>query len=276
MEDKWQELRQLEKKRSDLIIKLTKIDEKKDMVSQEVYEKVKSEYEEKIKNIDVKMGENVDLIKEELQNISEQEVTLQSQEKDIGMQLEEIELRYSIGEYDEESYLKMSDEKKDARSTARDEIEKLKKRKKWLEDFVQVKDVEEHAEPEAPPAPPAAPPVAEPVAEPAEEPAVEPPAEPEPIAAEKEPEKEDTGIQIEEHILEETLPDEETKLDELLVEEEAVKQDIVEEAPVEEKVEPKAEKGKDAICPKCGHANALDSWYCEKCGAEILDSSSEN
>ena len=25
-------------------------------------------------------------------------------------------------------------------------------------------------------------------------------------------------------------------------------------------------------CPKCGHMNAPDSWYCEKCGAEVLDS----
>jgi len=259
MEDKWQELRKLEAKRSDLVTKLAKIDEKKEMVSEEVYGKVKHEYEDKLKNIDIKMSEHVDLIKEELTNISEQESKLLSDEKDINMQLEEIELRYSIGEYDEESYLSLSDEKKDARSKARNDLEDLKKRKKWLEDFVQVKDIEETIAPE--------PPAETPVQEPAQAPV-------EPVAPEKTLEETDTGIQIEEHILEETLPEEETKLDELLVEEEAVKQEIVEQPKIKEEPEdqPGKEKEKNAPCPKCGHSNTLDSWYCEKCGAEILDS----
>jgi hypothetical protein len=255
MEDKWQELRQLEAQRSDLITKLAKIDEKKEMVSEEVYGKVKTEYEEKLKNIDIKMGVHTDLIKEELTNISENESKILSNEKEINMQIEEIELRYSIGEYDEDSYMSLSAEKKDDRSKARDDLENLRKRKKWLEDFVQVKDIEESV---------------------ASEPPAEIPAQPpsEPAVAEKKPEKADTDIQIEEHILEEKLPEEETRLDELLVEEEAVKQDIVDEPKVEGEPEaqPVKEKGKDAPCPKCGHLNTLDSWYCEKCGAEILDS----
>lgn len=261
MEDKWQELRQLEAQRSDLTTKLVKIDEKKEMVSEEVYVKVKNEYNEKLKNIDIKMSEHVDLIKEELVNIRKQEDKLIDDEKNINMQIEEIELRYSIGEYDDESYMRLSDEKKEARSTTRDDLEELKKRKQWLEDFIQDKDVEETIEPE--------PPTEAPVEAPAET-----PVETEPVAAEQEPEKPDTGIQIEEHILEEKLPEEETKLDELLVEEEAVKQDIIEEVAPEEtpEAQPAKEKEKDAPCPKCGHLNALDSWYCEKCGAEILDS----
>ena len=255
MEDKWQELRQLEAQRSDLITKLAKIEEKKEMVSKEVYGKVKHEYEEKLKNIDIKMGVHKDLIEEELTNINEQESKILSEEKEINMQIEEIELRYSIGEYDEESYISLGDEKKDTRSKARDVLENLRKRKKWLEDFVQNKDIEETTAPEPPAETPTQPPI-------------------EPVIAEKEPEKADTEIQIEEHILEEKLPEEETKLDELLVEEEAVKQDIVEEPKVEEGPEAQSakEKDKDAPCPKCGHLNALDSWYCEKCGAEILDS----
>jgi hypothetical protein len=259
MEDKWQELRQLEAQRSDLITKLAKIDEKKEMVSEEVYGKVKNEYEEKLNNIDIQMGKHMDLIKEELTNINDQELKLLSDEKEINMQIEEIELRYSIGEYDEESYMSLSDEKKDARSKARDNLENLKKRKKWLEDFIDVKDIEETIAPE--------PPTETPAQKPEEAP-------PEPVVAEKEPENVDTDIQIEEHILEEKLPEEETKLDELIVEEEAVKQEVVEELKSEEEsaAQPVKEKEKNAPCPKCGHSNALDSWYCEKCGAEILDS----
>jgi hypothetical protein len=247
MEDKWQELRQLETQRSDITTKLAKIEEKKEMVSNEVYKKVKGEYEEKLKSIDAGMSEHIDLIKEELVNIQDEETKMQAGEKDINLQIEEIELRYTIGEYDEESYTGQKEEKKEALDTTRTNLENLRQRKKWLEDFVQIKDIEETIVAETPA---------------------------EPVAAEQTPEQPAAEIEIEEHILEETLPEQTTKLDELLVEEEAVKQEVTEEVKTEEKppAQPSAENEKNAPCPKCGHLNTLDSWYCEKCGAEILDS----
>ena len=250
MEDKWQELRQLETQRSDITTKLAKIEEKKEMVSNEVYQKVKGEYEEKLKHIDANMNEHVDLLKEELTNIQDEETKMQSEEKDVNLQIEEIELRYSIGEYDEESYTEQKEEKNEALDTTRTNLENLRQRKKWLEDFVQIKNIEETIEPETP---------AEPVV---------------PVAAEQIPEQPAAEIEIEEHILEETSPEQTTKLEELLVEEEAVKQEVTEEVKTEEKppAQPSAENGKNVPCPKCGHLNTLDSWYCEKCGAEILDS----
>lgn len=42
-----------------------------------------------------------------------------------------------------------------------------------------------------------------------------------------------------------------------------------ESAPAEPAKPKKGEKG--VSCPKCGHLNTPDSWYCEKCGAEILE-----
>ncbi len=249
MDDKWQELRQLETQRTDLTTKLAKIEEKKEMVSNEVYEKVKGEYEEKLKHIDANMNEHIDLIKEELVNLQGEETKLQEEEKNTNLQIEEIELRYSIGEYDEASYTEQSEEKKDTLSTTRTDLENLRKRKQWLEDFTQTKDIEQTIEHETP-------------------------AEPAPV--EQTPEQPDTEIQIEEHILEKISPEEGTKLDELLVEEEAVKQDVIEETKTEQEppAQPAKDKEKSAPCPKCGHLNALDSWYCEKCGAEVLDSPS--
>ena len=254
MDDKWQELRELETQRTGLITKLGKIEEKKEMVSNEVYEKVKGEYEEKLRHIDANMNEHIDLIKEELVNIQGEETKLQEEEKDTNLQIEEIELRYSIGEYDEPSYTEQSEEKKDALGTTRTNLENLRKRKQWLEDFTQIKDIEQTIEHETP-------------AEPA-------PVEPEP--EQPEPEQPEAEIQIEEHILEKISPEEGTKLDELLVEEDAVKQEVIEEVKTEQEspAQPAEEKEKSTPCPKCGHLNALDSWYCEKCGAEVLDSPS--
>jgi len=254
MQDKWQELQEIEAQRSDIVTKLARIEEKKASVSQEVYKKVKNEYEGKLKKLDDKMAENVDLIKEELINLKQEEEKIAQEEKEITFKIEEIELRYSIGEYDEESFKKLSDENKEKSIAAKTNLQKLRKRKQWLEDFVKIKSIEETIESKTP------------AAEPVAEPVVEPVVEPEPIPKD--------SIKIDESILEEKLPGEEKKLDELLVEEEAV----LPKTPEEQQATPEApavsgiESEKSVPCPKCGYMNAPDSWYCEKCGAEILDS----
>ncbi len=247
MQDKWQELRELEAERSDIITKLEKIEEKKESVSLGVYKKVKNEYEGKLRKIDEKMVENVDLVKEELINLNQEEKRVVQEEKEINFKIEELELRYSIGEYDEESFEKLSDENKEKLVTAKTNLQKLQERKQWLEDFVKIKNVEETIESKTP------------VTTPEATPEVIPQAD----------------IKIDEHILEEKLPGEEKKLDELLVEEEAVIPKVPEEqqaAVPEVSPESDGEQEKSTPCPKCGYMNAPDSWYCEKCGAEILDS----
>lgn len=247
MQDKWQELRELEAQRSDIITKLEKIEEKKESVSLGVYKKVKNEYEGKLRKIDEKVAENVDLVKEELINLNQEEKRVVQEEKEINFKIEELELRYSIGEYDEESFEKLSDENKEKLVTAKTNLQKLQDRKQWLEDFVKIKTVEETIESKIPEATPEVIPEVIPQAD----------------------------IKIDEHILEEKLPGEGKKLDELLVEEEAVIPKVPEEqqaAAPEVSPESDGEQEKSIPCPKCGYMNAPDSWYCEKCGAEILDS----
>ncbi len=253
MEDSKEELREIEAKRSDICAKLARIEEKKTTVSFEVYTKVKKDYESKLKKIDAEMAQHVGLIKNELENLKQEETTIADEEKKIKLNLEEIELRYSIGEYDEESFKKLRAEHDKNLEEAKAKSQKITDRKKWLEDFITIKDIEETIE-EA----------AEPTAESVEEPTTAPAAEP---IEEKKSEEE---IRIEEHILEEQLP-EEIKLDEILVEEVA-KPEVSEEQKTTPEQPEETEKEKNVPCPKCGHMNTPASWYCEKCGAELLDS----
>ncbi len=265
MEEKWRELRDIEAQRSDIITKLKRIEEKKSSVSLEVYGKVKKDYEEKLKQVDEQMAQHVDLVKKELATLDQEEEKVVQQEKELKFKMEESELRYSIGEYDEASYKKMLDENNEDMSAVKSQLKTLRERKNWLKDFVELKSIEETIE-EA----------IEEAIEPAKETVASEetkPAEPEKITEKAKPEKE---IEIEEHILEEEIPEEVAKLDELLVEEDAVSYEAPEgqEPKVEPPAEPskgKEEAGEKAPCPKCGHMNSLDSWYCEKCGAEILD-----
>jgi chromosome segregation ATPase len=238
MEEKLGKLRDLETKRSDVAEKLKRIDEKKSTVSVDVYNKVKKEYEDKLKKIEDKLGEYVDLITEEVKHLRSEESKVVEEEKAIKMKIEEAELRYSIGEYDDESFKKENEEHKGNLKTILDKLADLRERIKWFEDFVEIKGLEKTLEVEA-----------------------------------KAPAEKD--IEIEEHILEEKVP-EGIQLDELLMPEEAVKPDAAaahEMVPEEPAPPPKKKSGeKGVICPKCKAVNAPDSWYCEKCGAEILDS----
>lgn len=256
-------LKDIEAKRADLAEKISKIEEKKSIVSAEVYEKVRKEYEKKMKEIEAQLFKNIETLKAEGARIVGQTGELTREEKELRLLLEEIELRYTIGEYDDETYNTQNGEAKERLKKVSEQLKKLEERRRWLESFAEIKVVEELVAPVEEPATPVEE-ILAPVAE--DNPPV--PRKPEEPA----PAREDGGIRIDEHVLEEKLPGQEQRIDELLVEDLALTE-ITEAkltAAPEEKPAPKKED-KVVPCPKCGHQNAPDSWYCEKCGAEILD-----
>jgi len=236
MENNFEKLKAIENERNDLLKKLEKIEEKKAHVSNEVYLKVRGDYEARLKKLDEKIAENKELLMIEMKNAKKELSELLQKQKELKLHLEEIELRYSIGEYSEDKFNEFEKETKGNLAGVEERIRKLEDRIKWCEGLIGAEQVEEIR-----------------VIEEVEEvPAVE-------------EEKKGENLTIDEHILEEKLPDEVNKLDELLVETSA----LLEET--EKKEEPKKEKKEEGIaCPKCGYLNPPDSWYCEKCGAEIL------
>lgn len=299
MEDRLQNLKDIEIQRNDIITKLGKIEDKKHTVSAEVYEKVKKEYEDKLQALNSKMTDHIDLIKDQLKELDQEEQTIADSEKEINVHLEELELRFSIGEYSEEDYNSKKEEYESKLHSVKDKKQTLGERKSWLGNFVDIADKGTPAEQKP----------ASGEAIPEEQPEEISAAELQPIKEEQpeeisdvelQPIKEEQseeitapelqpleeapaetpaeGIQIEEHILEEKLPEEDTKLDELIIEEDTISQPVEEpqsdtppsEETVQEPAQP-TEKEKAIACPKCNHLNTPDSWYCEKCGAEILD-----
>ncbi len=242
MEDKTSILQELQTQRTDLISKLKRIDEKKSSVSVEVYEKVKKEYADKLRGVETELSRHVDLISEEIQRLKAQEEEIIQKKKELKFDMEEVELRYSIGEYDESSFKK-----------AKEEHEVGMRR--FDQDLGQARETMAYYSSLLTPQEP--------------KPKTEPKPEPQPEPKPAKPVKPESELKIDEHILEEKLPEEEIALEELLSEEEAVKPDMKGEAATE----PKSGEDKGVTCPKCGHVNTADSWYCEKCGAEILGAS---
>jgi len=279
MDNRMDILKDIEAKRADLAEKISKIEEKKSFVSAEVYEKVKKEYEKKMHEIEAQLFENIEMVKTEGSKINTQLKELSREEKDLRLLLEEIELRYTIGEYDDDAYNTQNGEAKERLKTVTTQLKKLEERRHWLESFAEIKAIEEVVAPVeevVTPVEEVVTPVEELVA-PVEElvAPVEEDKPPVPVKPdEPAPPKEDRSIRIDEHVLEEKLPGQEQRIDELLVEDLALTE--ISEAKLtaepETKVKPAGKKEEKAVpCPKCGHQNAPDSWYCEKCGAEILD-----
>ena len=250
MEDKMSIVRDLQNQRMDVVNKLKRIEEKKSTVSVEVYEKVKKEYDDKLEAIEEQLGGHMDVLTEEVQRLKAKDDELMEKEKEMKFKMEEVELRYSIGEYDEDSFKKAKEENDAAVEQLNEELEKTRENMTYYASFLKAKE-------------------GEPAPEPTPEPVPEPEPEPAPKAEPEKPAEEESELKIDEHILEEKLPEEEVALEELLSEEEAVKPDVAAEGPAK----PEAEQDKGVACPKCGHLNTADSWYCEKCGAEILGAS---
>ena len=234
MEDKMSILQELQAQRTDAVSKLKRIEEKKSTVSIEVYEKVKKEYAEKLRGIEEQLSGHIDLITEEIQRLKSQEEEIIQKKKELKFNMEEVELRYSIGEYNEDSFKKVKDDHEHIMKQSDQELEKTRETMSYYSSFLTAKE-----------------------------------AKPKPKEKPVEPAKPESELKIDEHILEEKLPEEEIALEELLSEEEAVKPDITEEGATQ----PDAEGDKGVKCSKCGHINTADSWYCEKCGAEILGAS---
>jgi chromosome segregation ATPase len=242
MEDSTSILQELQAKRADLIGKLKRIDEKKSTVSVEVYEKVKKEYADKLKGIEDEFSRHIDLISEEIQRLKVQEEEIIQKKKELKLDMEEVELRYSIGEYDEGSFKKVKEEHEVGMRKFDQELGQMRETMASYSSLLTPQEPQPKPEPKPTPKP-----------------------EPKPAA----PVKPESELKIDEHILEEKLPEEEIALEELLSEEDAVKPEMIDES----SAETKSARDKGVTCPKCGHVNTADSWYCEKCGAEILGAS---
>lgn len=244
MESDLEKLKAIEHERSDLLGKLQKIEEKKATVSHEVYLKVKHDYEVKLKQLDETIAENKSLISMELERLKKELGDLKQKQREHKLQLEEIELRYSIGEYTEDKYKELENEAKENFAVVAERVKQVEERINWYEGILGSEEVREELEIEK----------REEIFEPIEE--------------EKEKKVEQAEeLTIDEHILEEKIPGEVKKLDELLMETSAL---LDAEPTSKEKTEEVKTKEEGIACPKCGYINLPDSWYCEKCGAEIL------
>ncbi len=120
----------------DIKEKLNKIEAKRGSIRDSVYKKVKEDYEARFRDLNGQLAGKEELLKESLKEISEKKQPLKSKLDVLQEQLEETELRHSIGEYSDAQYDSMSSEIKEKMSEIERDLESIKKEEKETKDLL--------------------------------------------------------------------------------------------------------------------------------------------
>ncbi len=120
----------------DIKEKLDKIEGKKGSIRDSVYQKVKRDYEVRLEDLNGQLAGKKESLKESLKEIAVKKEPLKSKLDVLQEQLEEIELRHSIGEYSDAQYDSMSNEIKDKMSDIEKDLDSIKKEEKEAKELL--------------------------------------------------------------------------------------------------------------------------------------------
>jgi hypothetical protein len=280
-----EELKEFEREREDILLKLDRLEEKREEFKKAVYDKVKGDYEKRLEGLSARLEKKRRVISAEIMRLKDEKAELGRQCDMIRDELEELDLRHAIEEFDDAAYESKASAKKDSLKGAEECLRETEAQLEFLGGLI-GEPVAEEAE------------VAAPVGEKEEaekEEAEKEKAEEEKVEereAEKEEEvvaeKEEEAVGEKEESEEEEAEKEETpeevplrptsappgviKREEFEVERGVEPEPVEAEAKTEEAAVGDAGEEPTLICPKCGASNRPDSWYCEKCGAELMGS----
>jgi hypothetical protein len=125
--------------------KLKKIENKKGSFSDSIYKKVKNDYEQRLKDLNAQLVGKKESLKESLKEIATKREPLKYKLDDLQEQLEEIELRHSIGEYSDGQYDSMSNEIKEKMEAIENDLNAIKEEEKETKELLgeQAEDMKE-------------------------------------------------------------------------------------------------------------------------------------
>jgi len=99
-----EDFEKLLQQRDDLIEKLKKLENKKGATKESIFKKVKSDYEGRLNNIKEQLGKFSDLARERIKSLNENLEQLKTERESYADKIEELKLRFELGEYEEDNY----------------------------------------------------------------------------------------------------------------------------------------------------------------------------
>ena len=126
----------------DLKEKLDKIESKRGSIRDSVYQKVKRDYEVRLEDLNGQLAGKKESLKESLKEMAVKKEPLKSKLDVLQEQLEEIELRHSIGEYSDAQYDSMSGEIKEKMSEIEKDLDSIHNEEKETKELLEKQGVE--------------------------------------------------------------------------------------------------------------------------------------
>lgn len=238
------ELKELLAKKKEVIARLDKLKSLKEKTKPHVFKKVYEDYSSRLTELNSKIEKKKETVRK-LYSEYERAKAKYLKEKSVHEdELEEAKLRHMVGEYEDEVFRELEREKRIEIDALKEKIKEIDEKMKFLKEILEEKAF-----------------VKKEVVEVSKKKKVE--EVPEPATQEKIMEEELEEI---ESILEESLTPVEEK--EVKIKEDE-KEVLVEEKFMDE-LGKEGEKKKTITCPKCGHENPPDSYFCEECGNELI------
>lgn len=234
------ELRELLEQKKEIKVRLDKLRSLKDKTKPTVFKKVYEDYNARLEKLNSIIEQKKEIIRRLYSQYEKAKIGYLKEKSTHEDELEEAKLRYMVGEYEESVFRELEKEKRIEIESIKEKIKELDEKMRFLKEILEEREiVKEVKTPEtfvkkSPPPPPP-------------------------------PEETIEELEELESIIEESLKP---------VPEEKLKKKEREEFLVEEKFMDELGKGeekkKTIICPKCGHENPPDSYFCEECGTELI------
>lgn len=235
------ELRELLDQKKEIKARLDKLRSLKDKTKPNVFKKVYEDYNSRLEKLNSVIEQKKETIRRLYSQYEKAKIGYLKEKSAHEDELEEAKLRYMVGEYEESVFRELEKEKRLEIESIKEKVRELDEKMRFLKEILEEKEVvKEVKTPEFSVKKTVSPPPAEETIEELEE---------------------------LESILEESLkpiPEEKPKKKEREKEE-----FLVEEKFMDELGKGEGEK-KIIICPKCGHENPPDSYFCEECGTELI------
>ena len=229
------ELRKLLEEKKEIKTRLDKLKALKDKTKPVIFKKVYDDYNLKLEKLNSIIEQKKETIRRFYAQYEKAKIQYLKEKSSHEEELEEAKLRYMVGEYEESVFRALERDKKIEIEGIKEKIREIEEKMRFLKEILEEKEV------------------------------VKKEVEPSVTKLKKETllPQEETIEELEEieSILEESLkPTPETKKkEEFLVEEKFM-----------DELGKGEEKKKTIMCPKCGHENPPDSYFCEECGTELI------
>ncbi|MDY6786972.1 MAG: zinc ribbon domain-containing protein [candidate division WOR-3 bacterium] len=107
------DFKQLMQEKQDIEDKIRKLENMKQDIKPQVYEKIKSDYNDRLKDLENNIKQNTEAIMQEKSNIEHEIEELDNLLEELETELQEIRVRIQLGEYSEEEYSEQLKEKEE-------------------------------------------------------------------------------------------------------------------------------------------------------------------